>query len=88
MHERLLQLILRVLIDKFLVVGHNRLRNCLSDRVNLRCMTTTGDPDSDIDFCKFVETDYEERLVDLDMVMRKLVHEKRVVATLNRRISG
>ncbi len=51
-------------------------------------MTTTRDPDSDIDFCKFVETDYEERFVDLFMVMRKLVLEKRVVRTLNRRISG
>lgn len=88
MHKCLLQLILCILIDEFLVVGHNRLRNCLSDRVNLRCMTTTGNPDSDIDFCKFVETDYEERLVDLVVVMRKLGHEKRVVATLNRRISG
>jgi len=33
-------------------------------------MTTSGNPDSNIDVCKFVEADDKERLVDLGLVIR------------------
>ena len=47
--EGLLQLVLRVLVDVFLVVGDDGLRDGLADGVDLRGVTTTGDADADVD---------------------------------------
>ena len=56
MDKGLLQLVLCVLIDIFLVVSDNGFGDRLSDGVDLRSVTTTSDPDSDVDFGEFVET--------------------------------
>jgi hypothetical protein len=63
--ESSLQLLLGVLIDVFLVVGNDRLRDSLTDGVDLRCVTTTGNSDADINAGELVETNDEKGLVDL-----------------------
>jgi hypothetical protein len=51
--ERLLELVLRVLVDVLLVVGDDGFGNGLADGVDLRSVTTTGDADADVDIsCK------------------------------------
>lgn len=55
-----------MLIDKLLVVGDNRLSDSLTDSVDLRSMTTSRDTDADIDFGESLETDNQERLIDLE----------------------
>lgn len=47
--EGLLELVLGVLIDEFLVVGNDGLGDGLTDGVDLGSVTTTGDADADID---------------------------------------
>lgn len=63
--ESLLQLVLALLVNVLLVVGDNGLGYGLTDGVDLRDMTTTGDPDADVDVGELVESDDEQRLVDL-----------------------
>ena len=36
----------------------------------MRCVTTASDPDADVDFGKAIETEDEERLVDLVTTVR------------------
>lgn len=55
-----------MLIDELLVIGDNGLRDSLSDGVDLGSMSTTGNPDSDIDVGELVETNNEEGFVDLE----------------------
>lgn len=55
-----------MLVDKLLVVGDNRLSDSLTDSVDLRSMTTSSDTDADIDFGESLETDDQERLIDLE----------------------
>lgn len=64
--EGLLQLVLGVLIDKLLVVGDKRLGDGLSDGVDLGNTTTTGDADADVDIGEFVESNDQQRFVDLE----------------------
>lgn len=47
--ESLLDLVLGVLIDELLVVGDDGLGDGLTDGVDLRGVTTTGDADADVD---------------------------------------
>lgn len=63
--EGLLEQVLGVLVDELLVVGDEGLGNGLTDGVDLRGVTTTGDADADVDVGELVEADDEERLVDL-----------------------
>lgn len=63
--EGLLEEVLGVLVDELLVVGDERLGNGLSDGVDLRGVTTTGDADTDVDVGELVKTNNQERLVDL-----------------------
>jgi hypothetical protein len=70
-NEGLLEHVLGVLVDELLVVGDQRLGNGLTDGVNLRGVTTTGDADADVDVGELVEADDEERLVDLEKRERK-----------------
>jgi hypothetical protein len=49
LNEGLLELVLGVLIDEFLVVGDDGLGDGLTDGVDLGSVTTTGDADTDID---------------------------------------
>ena len=65
LHEGLLQLVLRILIHVFLIVGDDGFGNGLADSVDLGGVTTAGDADADVDVGKFVEADYEEGFVDL-----------------------
>lgn len=60
-----LQLVLGVLINVLLVVGDDGLGDSLTDGIDLRSVTTTGDTDTDIDTSELVGTDDQERLVDL-----------------------
>lgn len=54
-----------MLIDVLLVVGDDRLSNGLADGVDLGDVTTTTDANPDVDTGELVQTDDEERLVDL-----------------------
>ena len=52
--KRLLELVLRVLVDVLLVVGDDGFGNGLTDGVDLRSVTTTGDANADVDIsCPF-----------------------------------
>lgn len=62
----LLKLVLRLLIDELLVESDQTLGNGLSDSVKLRNMSTTADSDSNVNIGELVETNNEERLVDLE----------------------
>lgn len=64
--ENLLELVLGSLVDVFLVVSNQTLSNGLSDGVNLRDVTTTGDLDSDIDVLELVQAGQGQWLVDLE----------------------
>lgn len=92
LHEGLLQLVLGVLIDVFLVVGNDGLGNGLSDGVDLRSVATTGNSDTDIDIGEFVEANNQDRLVDLKSAncVRILTFHRCSCHphTLKRRISG
>jgi hypothetical protein len=59
LYQRLLQRVLRVLVNVLLVVGDNRLGNRLPHRVHLRCVAAAGDPDADVNVREFVEADDE-----------------------------
>lgn len=62
----LLQLVLCELIDEFLVVGNDSFGDRLTDGVDLRSVTTTGNPNADVDLREFVKTNNQEGLVDLN----------------------
>lgn len=64
--EDLLELVLRGLVDVFLVVSNQTLGNGLSDSVHLRDVTTTGDLDSDVDGSELVQTGQGQWLVNLE----------------------
>lgn len=63
--EGLLQHVLAVLVDELLVVGDEGLGDGLADSVDLGGVATAGHADADVDGGELVETDDEERLVDL-----------------------
>ena len=70
--EGLLELVLGVLVDVLLVVGDDRLGDGLTDGVDLRGVTTTGDADADVDTSELVGTDDQKGLVDLfNVIMSK-----------------
>lgn len=64
--EGLLQGVLAVLVDEFLVVCDDRLGDGLTDGVDLGSVSTTGNSDADIDASELVEADNQEGLVDLE----------------------
>jgi len=66
LHECLLQLVLRVFVDVFLVESDNRFCDSLPYGIDLRCMTTTGNSYSNVDASEFVKPNNQERLVDLE----------------------
>ena len=55
-----------MLIDELLVVGNDGLGDGLTDGIDLRCVSTTGHPDADINVGKLVETNDQEGFVDLE----------------------
>ena len=65
LHQSLLQLILRMLVNVFLVVCHYRLSDCLTDSIDLRCVAAARNADPNVDIGEFIDANDEERLVDL-----------------------
>lgn len=68
LHKCLLQLVLLVLIDEFLVVCDNALCDSLSDGIDLGSVASTGDADTDVNKGELVESDNKEGLVNLSSV--------------------
>lgn len=63
--ESLLELVLGVLVNEFLVVSDDGLGDSLADGVDLGDVTTTGDADTDVDTGELVEANDQKGLVDL-----------------------
>lgn len=78
-----LQLVLGVLINVLLVVGDDGLGDSLTDGIDLRSVTTTGDTDTDIDTSELVGTDDQERLVDLEAEDLRLNQGERLAIDLD-----
>lgn len=57
LHERLLQLVFRVLVHVFLVVGHDGFGDGLADGVDLGGVPAAGDAHADVDGGEFVEAE-------------------------------
>ena len=55
-----------MLIDELLVVGDNGLGDGLTDGVDLRCVSTASNSDTDIDVGELLKTDDQEGFVDLE----------------------
>lgn len=55
-----------MLIDELLVVCDDGLADGLTDGVDLGCVSTTGNSDSDVDVGELVKTNNEEGFVDLE----------------------
>lgn len=64
-HQRLLQLVLRILVHVLLIVGHYGFGDGLADGVDLGSVATAGDADTDVNVGEFVKADDEEGFVDL-----------------------
>lgn len=64
--ESLLQLVLGVLIDELLVVGNQALGDGLTDGVDLRGVTTSGDAHADIDVGEVLLAEEQDGLVKLE----------------------
>lgn len=62
-----------MLIDVLLVVGDDGLGDGLTDGVDLRGVTTTGDADADVDTSELVSANDQEGLVDLFGCLVRLV---------------
>ena len=54
-----------MLVDVLLVISYDRLGDRLTDGVDLRCMTTTGDSYSDIDARELIHANDQEGFIDL-----------------------
>ena len=65
MNEGLLQLVLRMFVNELLIVGDYRLGDGLADSIDLRDMTTSGYADTDVDTGELVETNNQQRFVNL-----------------------
>jgi len=83
-----LELILAVFVDELLVVGDNRFGDGLTDGVDLGCVSTTGNSDADIDVGELVETNDQERLVNLESQDLGLDEIKRLSVDLHESLSG
>lgn len=55
-----------MLVDELLVVCDDGLADGLTDSVDLRCVSTTSDSDTDVDAGELVQANDEERLVHLE----------------------
>jgi hypothetical protein len=84
----LLEGVLGVLINELLVVGNNRLGDGLTDGVDLGCVSTTGNSDSDVDIGELVETNNEERLVNLESQDLGLDQIERLSVDLDESFTG
>jgi hypothetical protein len=81
-------LVLGVLIDELLVVCNNGLGDCLTDGVDLRSVSTTGNTDTDVDTGELVQTDNQEGLVDLESQDLGLDEGERGAVDLDKALSG
>ena len=72
LYQRLLQLILCIFIDVFLIVSDDRFGDSLANGVDLRGVSTASDSHADVDAGEFVETEDEEGFVDLAGFINRL----------------
>lgn len=77
-----------MLIDEFLVVGDNGLGDGLTDGVDLGCVSTTSNPDADIDVGELVKTNYEKGFVDLESKDFGLDEVERLAVNLYEALAG
>jgi hypothetical protein len=66
LNKGLLQLVLGELVHVFLVVSDDALGDGLSDGVDLRSVTTTGNADSDVDVGELFGAEDQDGFIDLD----------------------
>lgn len=64
--ESLLQFVLGLFVNVLLVVSDQTLSDSLSDGVDLRDVTTTGDLNSDVDVGELVQTNQQQWFVNLE----------------------
>ena len=64
-HQNILNLLLRLLVDEFLVEGDQRFGDALADGVDLRHVASTFDADAHVDTGEAVAAEEEDRLVGL-----------------------
>jgi len=88
LNKGLLQCVFAVLIDELLVICNDRLGDSLTDGVNLRCVSTTSNPDADVDACEFVETNDQEGFVDLESQDLWLDEVERLSVNLDESFTG
>lgn len=63
--EGALEKVLGLLVNVLLVVGNKTLSEGLTDSVDLRYVTTTGDSDTDVEVLELLDANDKEGLVDL-----------------------
>lgn len=76
-----------MLIDKLLVVGNDGLGDGLTDGINLRSVSTTSNSNADVDAGKFVESNNQDRFVDLESQDLGLDEVERLSVDLNESLS-
>lgn len=54
-----------MLVDVFLIISHDGLGDGLTDGVDLRGVTSSGDADANVDAFEFIGTDDQEGFIDL-----------------------
>ena len=81
-NQSLFELILAVLIHVFLVIRNDSFCDGLTDGVNLRSVSSTGNTNTNIHVGKLIQSNDQKGFVDL------LVSVTRLELTLKRRISG
>lgn len=81
-------MVLAVLVDELLVVGDDGLGNSLADGVDLGSVTTSSDPDTDIDTSEVLGTDDEEGLVGLEAEDVRLHEVDRLAIDLEKALAG
>lgn len=86
--EDLLELVLGSLVNVLLVVSNQTLGNGLSDGVNLRNVTTTGDLDSDVDVLELVQASQSQWLVNLETQDLWLHQGDRRTVNLDQTLTG
>jgi hypothetical protein len=85
--QGLLQDVLGMFIDKFLVVGDDALGNGLSNGVNLRRVATTLDPNPDVEVLKVVGPEDQDGFVDLGPQDRRLDEHERLSVDLDETVA-
>ncbi len=73
-----------MLIDELLVIGDDGLGDSLTNGIDLRCVSTTSNSDTDVDVGELVKTNDEEWFVDLESQDLGLDQVERLSVHLNK----